>query len=341
MEQYKTTDKIQLYEMDYIDNLQLQTACNIKQPIVFEFRPIFSEFFYRQSPKIYLEQMSLVDVSLKDTDEYWKQDHNRGGVDSVDYIIISYKSLNSLIRSDARGHYISEYNIDFVEDANLGELYQRLDKYLKPTYSCHTGYDIMFGSKNTIIPMRYHTHDRIFLCVLSGKISVKMTTWKSRANFEGGVGKIIRDYENYEFWVRENPWKSSPGFQTQYLDFVVLAGQIVYIPAYWFYSIRIEESDTIISQIKYNSPINILANIRDIGKWYLQQKNIETVATVGQKVVLEEEATMSSSTTTMTTIIKTNSENSIENTTNEEISEPTLKDSLNIITKNKNQKIGE
>lgn len=101
---------------------------------------------------------------------------------------------------------------------------------------------------------------------------------------------IIRDYENYEFWVRENPWKPASGrggdvftnFQTRYLDFTVLAGQVLFIPAYWFYSIRLDETDTILAEIKYNSPINMLANARDIGKWYLQQKNIERVGGGGE-----------------------------------------------------------
>ena len=284
METYKTSEKFQLYEMDYTDNPALQTACNVKQPIVFEFRPIFAEFFYRQSPQIYLEQMGLIDVALKDTDDYWM----RTDLESVDYVVISYKSIHSLILSDARGHYISEGNGDFVADANLGDLYRRLDEYLKPAYACHTGYDIVFGSKQATFPMRYHTHDRIFLCVLSGKISVRMATWKSSVNC-GGRGEpprfptIIRDYENYEFWVRENPWKPAGGggvftnFQTRYLDFTVLAGQILFIPAYWFYSIRLDETNTILAEIKYNSPINMLANAWDIGKWYLQQKNIERV----------------------------------------------------------------
>ena len=73
MQQYKRSEKLQLYEMDYTDNRELQTACNVKQPIVFEFRNIFSEFFYRQSPKVYLEQMGQIDVCLKDTDDYWTE----------------------------------------------------------------------------------------------------------------------------------------------------------------------------------------------------------------------------------------------------------------------------
>jgi len=313
MQQYKRSEKLQLYEMDYTDNRELQTACNVKQPIVFEFRNVLSEFFYRQSPKVYLEQMGQIDVCLKDTDDYWTESPRN----SVDYVVISYKSLNSLILSDARGHYISECNGDFVSDANMGDLYQRMDEYIKPAYACHTHYDILFGSPKTVFPMRYHTHDRIFLCVLSGKISVKMTNWKSYIHFKKG---IVRDYENYEFWTCENPWKSSAGDTIQYLDFMVLTGQILYVPAYWFYSIRIEDPDTIISQIKYNTPANILANVSDIGKWYLQQKNIEHVgSTVPKAAPLSIDSAV---------IIQNDSAAAFA-----EISEPTIQDSLDIITK--------
>jgi len=71
------------------------------------------------------------------------------------------------------------------------------------------------------------------------------------------------------------------GLQTTYLDFIVLAGQTLFVPAYWFYSIRFEDADTVVAQIKYNSPVNMLANARDIGRWYLQQKNIVRVSDTG------------------------------------------------------------
>lgn len=70
IEQYKTSDKMQLYEMNYVDNAGLQSACNLKQPIVFEFRSVFSEFFYRQQPNLYLEQIGKMDMQLKDTDDH-------------------------------------------------------------------------------------------------------------------------------------------------------------------------------------------------------------------------------------------------------------------------------
>jgi hypothetical protein len=288
MEQYKTSDKMQLYEMDYIDNAGIQSACNVKQPFVFELRPVFSEFFYRQQPKLYLEQMGMLDVHLKDTDDYWRVGGAGGG--SVDSIVLSYRSFHSLISSDTRAHYISEGNTDFVGEADLGSLYQRLDGFLKPPiYTCQTEYDILMGSQKAVFPLRYHTHDRIFLCILSGKLSVKMTPWKSRSGFAGGTAAIVRDYENYEFWVRENPWGGvgsvggpgggvGGGLQTAYLDFMVLAGQTLFVPAYWFYSIRFEDADTVVAQVKYNSPVNMLANVRDIGRWYLQQKNIVRVS---------------------------------------------------------------
>jgi hypothetical protein len=287
MEQYKTSDKMQLYEMDYIDNAGIQSACNVKQPFLFELRPVFSEFFYRQQPKIYLEQMGMLDVHLKDTDDYWRGGGGGAGAGaSVDSIVLSYRSFHSLISSDTRAHYISEGNTDFVGEADFGSLYQRLDGFLKPPiYTCQTEYDILMGSKKAVFPLRYHTHDRIFLCVLSGKLSIKMTPWKSRSGFAGGgAAAIVRDYENYEFWVRENPWGGvggvgvGGGLQTTYLEFMVLAGQTLFVPAYWFYSIRFEDADTVVAQVKYNSPVNMLANARDIGRWYLQQKNIVRVS---------------------------------------------------------------
>ena len=69
--------------------------------------------------------------------------------------------------------------------------------------------------------------------------------------------------------------------------------------------------------MKYNSPVNILANARDIGRWYLQQKNIVRIP----------------KTETFIDPTSISLENTIANSEMEKISEPTLKDSLEIITK--------
>ena len=64
------------------------------------------------------------------------------------------------------------------------------DRLLKPSLSVNSQYDLWFGSCNSVTPLRYHTDSRHFLCVTTGKIRVKMTSWKST--------KYLYQYKDYE-----------------------------------------------------------------------------------------------------------------------------------------------
>ena len=45
MNQYKLSDELEIYEMDYIQNHNLQEVCEMKQPIIFQFEHIHPELF--------------------------------------------------------------------------------------------------------------------------------------------------------------------------------------------------------------------------------------------------------------------------------------------------------
>ena len=45
MDQYKTSDDLEILEMDYENNYQLQKTCNYKQPFIFQLQPIYNKFF--------------------------------------------------------------------------------------------------------------------------------------------------------------------------------------------------------------------------------------------------------------------------------------------------------
>jgi hypothetical protein len=68
----------------------------------------------------------------------------------------------------------------------------------------------------------------------------------------------------------------------KFLEFDVFSGNVLYVPPYWWYSIKydfVEKEDnaeigTFLVEYNYSSLINNIANIDDIVKYYLQQQNI-------------------------------------------------------------------
>jgi hypothetical protein len=43
--QFKKSEDLEIYEMDFLNNEHLQEICEIKQPVLFEFKQITPDFF--------------------------------------------------------------------------------------------------------------------------------------------------------------------------------------------------------------------------------------------------------------------------------------------------------
>ena len=170
-----------------------------------------------------------------------------------------------------------ENNQMFIDESGLSKHFMNNDQFIKPQFTVQTSFDIQMGSKKTVTPLRFHTNNRHFICVNSGKISMKLTPWKSSKYLH-----LYNDYESYEFLSLINIWKPQRKYfndmdKIKWLDVDIEAGHVIYIPAYWWYSIQYsDEPDTILTNFTYNNIPNILSNVRNLGLYYLQQSNTKT-----------------------------------------------------------------
>jgi hypothetical protein len=268
--QYKKSEDLEIYEMDYTTNTHLQEVCDIKQPVLFEYKSINPEFFENLELEKLLESGSQ-DIKLKENEDYWKN------AESVDFIVLPLQSSQTLMTTDTHARYFTENNESFVEESGLFKAFQSNDEFLKPSFTAITKYDIQTGSQNTITPLRYHTDFRRMICVTEGKIHVKMTPWRSNKYLYP-----VEDYENYEFFSPINVWKPQKKYfhemdKIKFLEFDVNAGYVLYLPPYWWYSIKYADQpeQTIIAGITYNSIMNCAANLPNWAKFYIQQSNIK------------------------------------------------------------------
>ena len=268
-DQYKKSEDLEIYEMDYTSNVELQKICNIKQPVIFEFKKIHPNFF---SDIIQFKKYENNDIQVKDVLDYWNPN-----VLSVDPIILSTSSFRTLIETDPKSHFFMENNQPFLEESGIVSQIGELDEYLKPSFNIHSKYDLIIGSANCVTPMRFHTDYRRFYVVTSGKITIKMTSWRSRKYLHP-----IIDYDNYDFFSKMNVWTSETNETTtpinesnnndlnkiKFLEFDVHAGYVLYIPPYWWYSMKIHEDAEVVS-VSYQTLVNVLSNISDISQYYL------------------------------------------------------------------------
>ena len=276
--QYKRSEDLEIYEMDYSTNDHLQEVCEIKQPVLFEYKSVHPEFFSKVTYDTISEtQYSNVEVKVKDINDYWENNNHGPSTDNaIDYVVFPFQTATNLMKTDSASKYFTENNQDFLEESGLLTLFQSNDTNIKPYFTVSSSYDICTASKQTVTPLRYHTGYRQYMCVNTGKVSVKMTPWKSTKYLY-----VNKDFENYEFRSPINVWKPQKKYmhemdKIKFLEFEVAEGYMLSIPPYWWYSIKYtSDEDTLVCGFRYSTVMNCLANSVDLGKYYLQQHNIK------------------------------------------------------------------
>ena len=256
--QYKISEDLEIYEMDYTDNASLQETCNINQPVIFQRGPLELPDF-RSCKQI---------LNVKDINDFYK------GIDSVDSIELPCDSVVDLLNKDKKNCYFTENNENFIEESGLYKQINKLDAELKPKYIWYAKYDLLMGSKNCTTPFRYHTKSRKFLYVARGTdVRIKMASWKYTKYLEE-----IKDYENLDFKSKFNVWnydeRNEDMDKIQFLEFVVPVGFILNIPSYWWFSIKYQESETVIVEYNYASFVNNLANTNHFANFFYNNKTL-------------------------------------------------------------------
>lgn len=268
--QFKKGDDLEIYETDFSSTRHLEDVCELKQPVLMNVEHILPNLFSHITPEN-IARFSSHDVNIKDINDYFTEDP-----ESVDSVLLPFHTSIKFLENDKKKHLFSENNGDFLEESGLIKKLKTVDTILKPSFTINSRYDLWFGSCNTNTPLRYHTDNRHFLCVTSGKIRVKMTSWKSTKYLHP-----FKDYEKYEFRSCVHPVNPDEIFmhdfnKTNFIEFDVKEGYMLYIPPYWWYSISyLDDPSTYVCSIKYNTLVNSLSNSWDLMVYFLQQQNIK------------------------------------------------------------------
>jgi hypothetical protein len=294
--QFKKSEDLEIYEMDYINNNQLQEICELKQPILFDLKEFNPEIIELINDKTIETKKITHELKVKDINDYWNETDTNN---SIEHVVLPFHGSTKLISTDMKSQYFTENNNEFIEESEYHNDFKNMDTYFKPSFTVHTKYDICMGSKKVVMPLRYHTNYRQFYIVNCGKMHIKMTPWKSTKYLHP-----ILDYENYEFRSPINVWNPQPKYATEmdklkFLEFDVPSGYIIYIPPYWWYSIKYSNEDnTLLCGFTYCSLMNTVANTPTICKHILQQ--FTTKKKIVKTLNVRESSSSSSSSTSET-----------------------------------------
>lgn len=260
----KTCDDLEIYQIDTPSKEELEEVCDLRQPLIFSMDNRLNTIIKKEN---LLDNYGAFDIKIRNIKEELDDENEL-------YINLVLNNATSLIDRDDKSKYICENNADFIEETTLQKVFNQNDLFLRPSMVATCNYDIMFGSKGASTPFRYELAYRNYFLVTEGKVKIRLAPPKSKKYLD-----VINDYENFEFRSPVDPWNTQKKYLNEFdkikcLDIEVVEGQLVYIPAYWFYSIQYDEPSTVCA-LKYKPYMNILAICPNLFMQFLQNKNIK------------------------------------------------------------------
>ena len=98
------------------------------------------------------------------------------------------------------------------------------------------------GSANTCTPFRYEINYRNYYLLTEGSAQIKLAPPHSIKYLYPNY-----DYENFEFRSPVNPWSPQPKYIADFdkmkcLEFTLTPGKTLFIPAFWWYSIKFNKN---------------------------------------------------------------------------------------------------
>ena len=263
----KKCDDLEVYEICDPSKEKLEEICDIRQPVVtfFSNESLMENCNFNSIKTNY----SAFDIRIRNVKEHDDETEL--------YVPLGISESIELFKKDKDSKYLSERNSDFLEDSGLIKHYRHNDMFLRPSMVSSCMYDIIFASLNTETPLRYEVNYRNYFLVTHGKIIIRVFPPKSTKYLYATA-----DYDNFEFRSPVNPWNVQAHYRSDFdklrsMDITLIPGQMVHIPAYWWYSIRFVKSNTSICSFKYKTYMNTLAISNHLFMRLLQRQNTKRV----------------------------------------------------------------
>jgi hypothetical protein len=260
----KTSDDLEVYEIEQASKDKLEEICDLKQPIIFD--QDNDNVLRTSSKNAILENYRAFEIKIRNAKE---PDYT-----SEIFMPLPLHSAVKLFDEDKEATFYSENNMDFLQETGVIKHMQYNDEFIRPGMVSNCYYDILMGSDGVVTPFRHEINFRNYFLVTQGTVQIKLAPPKSSRYL-----CPINDYENFEFRSPVNPWAVQPQYSADFekmkcLDITLSAGKILHIPAYWWYSIKFSK-DSSITTFFYRTYMNNIAITPHICMFALQQQNVK------------------------------------------------------------------
>jgi hypothetical protein len=264
----KTSDNLEIYEIDQASKDKMEEICDLRQPVLFDCDEDINKIVETTNKSVLLDNYPVFEIKIRDNIS------SSSSLDEELYVPLPLHIACKLFKEDANSVYFSENNMDFLTETGVIKNMTYNDEFLRPRLVSNCNYDVMFGSTGLETPFRYELNYRNYFVVTQGSLSIKMAPPKSSRYLYP-----VNDYENFEFRSPINPWAPQPRFKADFdkikcLEIGLSPGKFLFIPAYWWYSFKFSEN-TSVSCFRYRTYMNNIAISPSIAMYALQNQNVE------------------------------------------------------------------
>jgi len=276
----KRSNDLEVYEIEQPSKQRLEEVCDIRQPTTFELynEQLLTQLSYQAIHNSYRAfDIHIRDVSKRPPTTSPEDKIQQKGTehDQVLYIPVTFKIAHEVLKKDKDAKYVSEHNADFIDETGLIKIFQLNDEFLRPYMVSTCMYDILMASIGTTTPLRYELNYRNYFLVTQGRIKILLIPPKDTRYLYP-----INDYDILEFRTPVNPWKVQPEYQDDFdkiktLEVELFQGMVMFIPAYWWYSIQFVVSETSVCSFKYRTHMNTVSIAPQLVLNVLQNMNMK------------------------------------------------------------------
>jgi hypothetical protein len=240
----KTSDDLEVFEVEQPSKEKLEEVCDLRQPVRFDFDPSnLSSVCQREQVN---DSYGAFDAKVRDL-------QLPPGAEEELYVPMPFAN---------------------AVQVGLAKEYRVADEFIRPPMVSSCTYDLAIGSEGASTPFRYDLNYRNYYLVTEGEVVFKLAPPRSTRHLHE-----IRDYENFEFRSLVNPWDVQANYKNDFdkikcLEITLKKGEILHLPAYWWYSIRHTGSSTLCS-FKYKTYMNTVAILPKLFMRFLQIQNVK------------------------------------------------------------------
>ena len=265
----RTSDDLEVYEIYQPSKEKLEEICDLRQPVVFEYDRAgngSSSFVDDIGFGVIKQNYGAFDVKIKNLKD--------ASTESEPYMPLTLNATHEIMKADTGSQFISEKNADFLEETGVVKQFHYNDDFLRPPLVSNCEYDYMFASEGAETGLQYNVSYRNYFFLVSGRAKIILIPPKSSKYLYART-----DYEAFDFVSPISPWNVQHSYKADYdkiktLEVALTPGKIVFIPAYWWYSIKFYDGATICA-FKYRTYMNTVAILPHLFLHFLQRQNVK------------------------------------------------------------------